>query len=108
LQHAQAVKVGESVLPKHAKKQRKIRVFAGCCKSFKPMQQFGQWRTVRLDWSNKMARQAASETATKQTTRLRKVLCEVDGYIARISRSTLITYGSPICPACNQSMKEVK
>ena len=44
----------------------------------------------------------------KQSTRLRKVFCEIDGYIARISRSTLITYGSPICPACNQAMKEVK
>lgn len=49
-----------------------------------------------------------SAAKPKQSTRLRKVLCEVDGYIARISRSTLITYGSPICPACNQAMKEVK
>jgi hypothetical protein len=55
-----------------------------------------------------MARPASSENAVKQTTRLKKVLCEVDGYIARISRSTLITYGSPICPACNQSMKEAR
>jgi hypothetical protein len=55
-----------------------------------------------------MARHASQENAdkAKQTTRLRKVLCEVDGYIARISRSTLITYGSPICPACNQAMTE--
>lgn len=44
----------------------------------------------------------------KQSTRLRKVFCEIDGYIARISRSTLITHGSPICPTCNQAMKEVK
>lgn len=65
--------------------------------------------TARLDWkAHNMARHAAAETTTKQTTRLRKVLCEVDGYIARISRSTLITYGSPICPACNQAMKEVR
>jgi len=53
-----------------------------------------------------MARNASNPDAIKQTTRLKKVLCEVDGYIARISRSTLITYGSPICPACNQPMKE--
>jgi len=51
---------------------------------------------------------AAEVAKPKQTTRLRKVFCEIDGYIARISRSTLITYGSPICPACNQAMKEVK
>ena len=44
----------------------------------------------------------------KQTTRLRKVLCEVDGYIARISRSTLIAHGAPICPTCNQALKEAR
>jgi len=51
---------------------------------------------------------AGAELAPKQTTRLKKVFCEVDQYIARISRSTLITYGAPICPACNQSMKEAR
>jgi hypothetical protein len=74
------------------------------------MQQFGHRRnTAPNDWkAQNMARPASSENAVKQTTRLKKVLCEVDGYIARISRSTLITYGSPICPACNQSMKEAR
>ena len=55
-----------------------------------------------------MARPMTDGEKAKQTTRLKKVICEVDNYIARISRSTLITYGSPICPACNQAMKEVK
>jgi len=73
------------------------------------MSHFHQWRTRRPTTGGKtMARQAATPTATKQTTRLKKVLCEVDGYIARISRSTLITYGSPICPACNQPMREAR
>jgi hypothetical protein len=49
----------------------------------------------------------AEAAKPKQTTRLRKVFCEIDGYIARISRSTLITHGSPICPTCNQAMVEV-
>lgn len=42
----------------------------------------------------------------KQTTRLIKVACPTDGYIARVSRSTLDNLGSPICPACNQSLRE--
>lgn len=45
-------------------------------------------------------------TKPKQTTRLRKVSCEFDNYIVRVSRSTLITFGAPICPACNRSMTE--
>jgi hypothetical protein len=42
----------------------------------------------------------------KQTTRLIKVACLNDGYIARVSRSTLVNLGAPICPACNQSLVE--
>jgi hypothetical protein len=42
--------------------------------------------------------------APKQTTRLIKVACLNDGYIARVSRTTLETLGAPICPACNLSM----
>lgn len=42
----------------------------------------------------------------KQTTRLIKVSCPRNGYIARVSRSTLDTFGAPICPACNQSLRE--
>lgn len=42
----------------------------------------------------------------KQTTRLIKVHCAPCGYIARVSRSTLDTYGAPICPACTQSFTE--
>ena len=44
--------------------------------------------------------------APKQTTRLIKVACLNDNYIARISRSTLENLGAPICPACNQSLVE--
>lgn len=42
----------------------------------------------------------------KQTTRLRKVICLTDNYIARISRSTIITFGAPICPKCRRAMVE--
>lgn len=45
-------------------------------------------------------------TAKKQTTRLIKVACLNDGYIARVSRSTLENLGAPICPACRQSLTE--
>lgn len=44
--------------------------------------------------------------APKQTTRLIKVACLNDGYIARVSRTTLENLGAPICPACNQSLVE--
>ena len=42
----------------------------------------------------------------KQSTRLIKVHCAPCGYIARVSRSTLNTYGAPVCPACRQSFTE--
>jgi hypothetical protein len=44
----------------------------------------------------------------KQTTRLKKVLCPRDLYIARITRSTIITHGTPICPSCNEPMIEAE
>jgi hypothetical protein len=44
--------------------------------------------------------------APKQSTRLIKVACLNDNYIARVSRSTLNNLGAPICPACNQSLVE--
>ena len=44
--------------------------------------------------------------APKQSTRLIKVACLNDNYIARISRSTLVNLGAPICPACNNSLVE--
>lgn len=44
--------------------------------------------------------------AKKQTTRLIKVHCAPCGYIARVSRSTLDTFGAPVCPACHQSFTE--
>jgi hypothetical protein len=42
--------------------------------------------------------------APKQTTRLLKVACLNDGYIARVSRSTLVNLGAPICPVCRYSL----
>ena len=44
------------------------------------------------------------ESAPKQTTRLIKASCATDGYIVRVSRSTLLTLGAPICPACLNAM----
>lgn len=41
----------------------------------------------------------------KQSTRLIKVSCERDQYIARVSRSTIATLGTPICPACLNAME---
>lgn len=53
--------------------------------------------------------EATTETPkAKQTTRLRKVECVNDKYIVRVSRSTLITFGAPICPACSVAMKETR
>jgi hypothetical protein len=43
-------------------------------------------------------------TVAKQTTRLIKVSCPTDGYIARVSRATIENLGAPICPACQLSM----
>lgn len=43
-------------------------------------------------------------TVRKQTTRLIKVSCATDGYIARVSRTTVENLGAPICPACQLSM----
>ena len=40
----------------------------------------------------------------KQTTRLIKVACLNDNYIARVSRSTVDAMGSPYCPACGNAM----
>jgi hypothetical protein len=44
-------------------------------------------------------------TVAKQTTRLIKVSCPTDGYIARVSRATIENLGAPICPACSLSME---
>lgn len=44
--------------------------------------------------------------AQKKGSRLIKVECELDGYVARTTRKWLDELGTPICPACNQSMVE--
>lgn len=46
------------------------------------------------------------QRAPKQTTRLIKVACPNCTYIARVSRTTLATYGAPICPACSVQFVE--
>lgn len=46
------------------------------------------------------------ENAPKQTTRLIKVECIRDGYIARVSRTTLTNFGAPICPVCSNQFTE--
>ena len=56
--------------------------------------------------ANTMTATNADTAKAKQTTRLRKVICLTDNYIARISRSTIITFGAPICPRCRQAMIE--
>ena len=43
--------------------------------------------------------------APKQSTRLIKVACVTDGYIARVSNSTLTAHGAPICPTCLNAME---
>ena len=43
--------------------------------------------------------------APKQSTRLIKVACVNDGYIARVSNSTLTAHGAPICPTCLNAME---
>lgn len=51
---------------------------------------------------------AASGTTSigpKQTTRMLKVACPVDGYVARVARSWL-DHGAPICPICHNPLEE--
>ena len=40
--------------------------------------------------------------------RLLKAICEQDNYIIRVSRTTIMINGLPICPVCNNKFKEVK
>ena len=42
----------------------------------------------------------------KHTSRIKKVMCIPHNYIVRVSRSTMLTYGTPICPACRTPMTE--
>jgi hypothetical protein len=42
----------------------------------------------------------------KHTSRIRKVVCIPDNYIVRVSKSTMLRYGTPICPACRNAMTE--
>jgi len=57
---------------------------------------------------NEISAPIAENLKPKQTTRLKKVLCPRDLYIARITRSTIITHGTPICPSCNEPMIEAE
>ena len=42
----------------------------------------------------------------KHTSRIKKVTCPNHNYIVRVSRTTMLTYGTPICPACRNHMTE--
>jgi hypothetical protein len=86
--------------------------------------QTGNWRSMAPSvaqplaelptWANSILESlgeyphAALEIAPtiKQTTRLIKVACLNDNYIARVSRATLENLGAPICPACRLNMVE--
>ena len=52
------------------------------------------------------SRQVIAPDALKHTSRIRKVICIPDNYIARVSKATMLRYGTPICPACRNSMVE--
>ena len=41
-----------------------------------------------------------------QIGRMRKAFCPRDLYIVRVSRTTLINHGTPICPTCREAMTE--
>lgn len=42
----------------------------------------------------------------KQSTRMIKASCPECGYTVRVTRKWLDTAGAPICPACEEQMKE--
>jgi hypothetical protein len=72
------------------------------------MVQFSYWQTRQYREKTKGSKVIENQAKSKQTTRLRKVECSTDKYIVRVSRSTLITFGAPICPACSLPMTEGK
>jgi hypothetical protein len=71
----------------------------------KPLDTIPQWATAILERLGSYPHAALEiAAAPKQTTRLVKVACLNDNYIARVSNSTLVQLGAPICPACNIAM----
>ena len=73
----------------------------------KPLETLPSWVVPILDSLGAYPHAKIELTeAPKQSTRLIKVACLNDNYIARVSRSTLVNLGAPICPACNQSLVE--
>jgi hypothetical protein len=68
------------------------------------------WLTSRLNTLGAYPHaQVTVPVKPKQTTRLVRVICEPVGghapYIARMSNTTLSTFGAPICPACLTTME---
>lgn len=51
------------------------------------------------------ANAAAADTPKKQSTRMIKIICPDDGYVARTSRKWLDDLGAPTCP-CGTQMEE--
>ena len=73
----------------------------------KPLDTIPQWAISILERLGSYPHAALEiAAAPKQTTRLIKVACLNDNYIARISRSTLVNLGAPICPVCNIALVE--
>jgi hypothetical protein len=69
----------------------------------KPLDTIPQWATAILERLGSYPHAALEiAAAPKQTTRLVKVECLNTNhqYIARVSNSTLVQFGAPICPAC--------
>jgi hypothetical protein len=73
----------------------------------KPLDTIPQWAISILERLGSYPHAALEiAAAPKQTTRLIKVACLNDNYIARISRSTLVNLGAPICPVCSIALVE--
>jgi hypothetical protein len=73
----------------------------------KPLESLPQWAVEILATIGAYPHAALEiAAAPKQTTRLIKVACLNDDYIARVSRTTLVNLGAPICPVCNNSLVE--
>jgi hypothetical protein len=72
-----------------------------------PLTDLPAWADLNLGISRRISTcQNRNRSSTKQTTRLIKVACLNDNYIARVSRSTLENLGAPICPACRLNLVE--
>lgn len=75
----------------------------------KPLDTLPSWSLAILERLGSYPHAALEiAAAPKQTTRLIKVACLNDAYIARISRTTLEYLGAPICPVCSIALVEAR